>query len=100
MEKAQNEVKEALRNLELPDGVQEPKVSRYEFLCFPIMSLSITNSDQSLAELTKTAEEEIIPGLEGVEGVSTVQISGQQVDEVQLKFDETKLKQYGLTEDG
>lgn len=99
MEKAQNEVKEALSNLELPDGVEAPKVSRMSFSSFPVMSLSITNSEQSLAGLTKTAEEEIIPELEGVEGVSTVQISGQQVDEVQLKFDETKLKIYGLTEE-
>ncbi|MEH7505179.1 efflux RND transporter permease subunit [Neobacillus drentensis] len=99
MEKAQNEVNEALSNLELPDGVEEPKVSRMSFSAFPVMSLSITNRDQSLAELTKTAEEEIVPELEGIEGVSTVQISGQQVDEVQLKFNQTKLKQYGLSED-
>ncbi|QIZ07844.1 efflux RND transporter permease subunit [Priestia megaterium] len=99
MEKAQNEVKEALSKLELPDGVEAPKVSRMSFSSFPVMSLSITNSERSLAGLTKTAEEEIIPELEGVEGVSTVQISGQQVDEVQLKFDETKLKKYGLTEE-
>ncbi|MEH7375990.1 efflux RND transporter permease subunit [Neobacillus drentensis] len=99
MEKAQNEVKEALSNLELPDGVEEPKVSRMSFSAFPVMSLSITNSKQSLAELTKTAEEEIFPELEGIEGVSTVQISGQQVDEVQLKFNQTKLKEYGLSEE-
>ncbi|MEY2194996.1 efflux RND transporter permease subunit [Neobacillus sp. BF23-41] len=99
MEKAQNEVKEALSNLKLPDGVDEPKVSRMSFSAFPVMSLSITNSKQSLAELTKTAEEEIVPELEGIEGVSTVQISGQQVDEVQLKFNQTKLKEYGLSEE-
>ncbi|MEH7484705.1 efflux RND transporter permease subunit [Neobacillus drentensis] len=99
MEKAQNEVKEALSNLELPDGVEEPKVSRMSFSAFPVMSLSITNSKHSLAELTKTAEEEIVPELEGIEGVSTVQISGQQVDEVQLKFNQTKLKEYGLSEE-
>ncbi|MFL6558887.1 MAG: efflux RND transporter permease subunit, partial [Bacillus sp. (in: firmicutes)] len=99
MEKAQNEVKEALSNLELPDGVEEPEVSRLSFSAFPVMSLSITNKDQSLAELTKTAEEDIVPELEGIEGVSTVQISGQQVDEVQLKFNQTKLKEYGLSED-
>lgn len=99
MEKAQNEVKEALSNLELPDGVEEPKVSRMSFSAIPVMSLSITNTDQSLAELTKTAEEEIVPELEGIEGVSTVVISGQQVNEVQLKFNETKLKQFGLAEE-
>ncbi|WHY69132.1 efflux RND transporter permease subunit [Neobacillus sp. SuZ13] len=99
MEKAQNEVKEALSNLELPEGVEDPEVSRMSFSAFPVMSLSITNPKQSLAELTKSAEEDIVPELEGIEGVSAVQISGQQVDEVQLKFNQSKLKQYGLTED-
>lgn len=99
MEKAQNEVKEALSNLEFPDGVQEPEVSRLSFSAFPIMSLSITNPKQSLAELTEVAEDEIVPELEGVEGVSTVQISGQQIEEVHLTFNDNKLKQYGLNKD-
>jgi hydrophobic/amphiphilic exporter-1 (mainly G- bacteria), HAE1 family len=99
MDKAQSEVKEALSNLELPDGAQAPKVSRLSFSSFPVISLSITNKKQSLDELTKTAEKDIIPELEGIEGVASVQISGQQLKEVQLKFDENKLKQYGLSED-
>jgi hydrophobic/amphiphilic exporter-1 (mainly G- bacteria), HAE1 family len=99
MDKAQSEVKEALSNLELPEGVQTPKVSRLSFSAFPVISLSITNKKQSLDELTKTAEKDIIPELEGIEGVASVQISGQQLKEVDLKFDESKLKQYGLSED-
>jgi hydrophobic/amphiphilic exporter-1 (mainly G- bacteria), HAE1 family len=96
MEKAQSEVKEALSNLEFPDGAGEPEVSRLSLNAFPVMSLSISNKEQSLAELTKTVEEEILPEIEGIEGISSAQISGQQVEEVQLKFDDEKMKQYGL----
>lgn len=99
MEKAQAEVKEALSDLSLPDGVQEPDVSRLSINAFPIMSLSISNKEQSLAELTKTVEEIILPEIEGIEGVASTQISGQQVEEVQLKFDNDKMKQYGLDEE-
>ncbi|MDR6123263.1 HAE1 family hydrophobic/amphiphilic exporter-1 [Bacillus sp. SLBN-46] len=99
MEKAQNEVKEALNDFILPDGAQEPKVSRLSFSAFPIMSLSISHDKQTLAELTDTVEKKIVPELKGIDGVASVQISGQQIDEVQLKFDQDKLKQFGLQEE-
>lgn len=99
MDEAQAEVKETLDNLTFPEGVQDPEVSRLSINAFPIMSLSISNSKESLAELTKTTEEKIIPEIEGIEGVSSTQISGQQVNEVQLKFDHVKMKQLGLSED-
>ncbi|HWO96652.1 MAG TPA: efflux RND transporter permease subunit [Bacillus sp. (in: firmicutes)] len=99
MEKAQEEVKEAISDLTFPEGVQEPDVSRLSINAFPIMSLSISNKEQSLAELTKTVEETILPEIEGIEGVASTQISGQQVEEVQLKFNEEKMKQYGLDEE-
>jgi hydrophobic/amphiphilic exporter-1 (mainly G- bacteria), HAE1 family len=99
MDKAQNEVKEALNDLTLPDGVQAPKVSRLSFSSIPVMSLSISNKKQTLAELTDTVEKKIVPELKGIDGVGSVQISGQQIDEVQLRFDQDKLKQYGLQED-
>ena len=41
----------------------------------------------------------VIPALEGIEGVSEVQISGQQLKEVMIDFDEDKLIEYGLDEE-
>lgn len=99
MEKAQQEVKEALSDVQFPEGVEDPSISRLSMNAFPIMSLSISNSKQSLAELTKTVEEKIIPEIEGMDGVASVQISGQQLEEAQLKFDSEKMKQYGLNEE-
>ncbi|STO13482.1 Swarming motility protein SwrC [[Flavobacterium] thermophilum] len=98
MEKAQNEVKEALSHLKLPDGAQEPDVSRISFSAFPVISLSVTNPDESLAELTETVERHVVPELEGIDGVDSVEVAGQQMQEVNIRLDEQKLKQYGLTE--
>jgi hydrophobic/amphiphilic exporter-1 (mainly G- bacteria), HAE1 family len=99
MDKAESEVKEAVSSIGLPDKVQTPKVSRLNINDFPILSLSISNNKQSLEELTKTVEQDIVPELEGIEGVSQVQVSGQYQKEVDISFDKKKLAQHGLTED-
>ncbi|MFS0780223.1 efflux RND transporter permease subunit [Bacillus sp. 1P06AnD] len=99
MDDAKNEVKEALEGITLPDDVEKSKIDKVNINAFPILSLSITNDKESLAELTKDVEDDIAPGLEGVEGVSSVQISGQQIDQVELKFKEDKMKKLGLSEE-
>ncbi|RXZ01989.1 efflux RND transporter permease subunit [Fictibacillus sp. S7] len=99
MEKAKEEVQEALANINLPDSVDDPNVSRQSFNDLPILSLSVSDKDKSLKELTKVVEDDVVPTLEGVEGVSSVQVAGQNVEEVQLDFKDDELKKNGLTED-
>ncbi|MGE6753351.1 efflux RND transporter permease subunit [Rossellomorea sp. NPDC071047] len=99
MDEAKTEVEDALSDLSFPEGVNEPEVSRLSFNAFPIIALSVANDDQSLAQLTSTVEETIVPQLEGVDGVASVQVSGQQVQEAQVVFDQEKLAEYGLTEE-
>ena len=98
MDKAQEEAKEAISGVVFPEGVQAPDVSRLSLNAFPVMSLSIANNEQTLPELTKITEETIVPELEGVEGVASIQISGQQVEEVILAFNKEKMAQNGLSE--
>jgi len=99
MEKAETEIKEALANVKLPEGVKDPKVSRVNFNAFPVISLNVASKDESLAALTEKVEKNIVPGLKGLDGVASVQIAGQQVDEVQLVFKKDKMKELGLSED-
>ncbi|MBS4177749.1 efflux RND transporter permease subunit [Lederbergia citrea] len=99
MDEATNEVKDALSNLSLPEGAHEPQVSRLSLSAMPVMALSVSGKKQSLDELTKTVEADMLPVLEGVEGVSDVQISGQQLKKVTIDFDEKKLNKYGLKQE-
>ncbi|MDN4525718.1 efflux RND transporter permease subunit [Fictibacillus sp. NE201] len=99
MEKAKEEVQEVLANINLPDSAEDPSVSRQSFNDLPILSLSVSDKNKSLKELTNTVEDDVVPTLEGVEGVSSVQVAGQNVEEVQLDFKADELKKNGLTED-
>ncbi|ASN03566.1 efflux RND transporter permease subunit [Virgibacillus necropolis] len=98
MDKATSEVESALSDLNLPEGAKEPQVSRLSLNAFPVIALSISNEDQSLEQLTTTVEGKVVPELEGIEGVSDAQITGQQVQKVTINFNENELTKYGLNQ--
>ncbi len=97
MDKATTEVKSALSDLGLPEGAEEPEVSRISLNAFPVIALSVSDGDKSLSKLTDTVEQDIVPELEGLQGVSDVQVSGQQIQKVSIDFNEEKMAQFGLT---
>lgn len=80
-------VREALNEVSLPDNVQKPSISRFSLSSMPVVSLSLSNNaSEDLEELTRIAENDIRPALEDVEGVASIQISGQYVKEVSLSL--------------
>lgn len=99
MDKAKTEAAEALENVSLPDDAKDPEISRYSMNSFPILTLSVSSDKDNLQELTKKVEDGLVPKLEGTEGVASVQVSGQQVEEVEFSFKEDKMKEYNLDED-
>ncbi|WP_433944389.1 efflux RND transporter permease subunit [Paenibacillus sp. SN-8-1] len=93
-------VREALNSVTLPDGAQKPQITRFSLNSLPVISLSMSaKNGNDLENLTRTAENDVKPALEKLEGVASVQVAGQYVKEVQLKFNQDKLKELGLTED-
>jgi HAE1 family hydrophobic/amphiphilic exporter-1 len=99
MVEAEEEVKKEIADMEFPEGVQTPNISRINVNAFPILTISMTDAERSLEDLTKLAEEQIITQLEGLEGVSSVQISGQNYQEVALTYDTDQLMKFGLNPD-
>ena len=99
MDDAEDEVRETLQTLQLPDEVQDPDVSRLSFNAFPVMSLSVSEEDSSLTELTQRVEDDVLPAIEGVEGVSSVSIAGQEIEKVSFSFKDDKMEEYGLDEE-
>jgi Cation/multidrug efflux pump len=99
MDKAESDVKSLLADLSLPEGAQDPSVSRISLNAFPVISLSFANDKQSLEQLTDLVNGSILPELQGIAGVADVQISGQNVMQGEIAFDQAKLAELGLTED-
>ncbi|WEG12221.1 efflux RND transporter permease subunit [Pullulanibacillus sp. KACC 23026] len=98
LDKAESNLKDAISSINFPDNVQDPTVSRMSIDAFPIITLSVTQSGKSLAGLTDTINNKLVPSLKGIKGVSAVDVSGQEVNEVDLSFKQDQLKKYGLTE--
>ncbi|MGB6409475.1 MAG: efflux RND transporter permease subunit [Planococcus donghaensis] len=99
MDQAARELEDALSKVTLPEAANDPQVSRLSLDAFPVLALSISNSESSLEELTDTVENNVLPALEGVPGLSEAQVSGQRIQKVTMTFDQQALTQYGLTED-
>ncbi|AWB46298.1 Swarming motility protein SwrC [Paenibacillus sp. CAA11] len=100
LDNASAALREALNDVKLPDDAQKPTITRFSLSSMPVVSLSLSSSKaKDLEELTRIAENDIQPVLEDLDGVASVQVAGQYVREVQLKFDQAKLAKYGLTED-
>ncbi|TDL98469.1 efflux RND transporter permease subunit [Macrococcus brunensis] len=99
MDKAEKKVQEAIDSLDLPEEVQDTTIDQISMYTFPIISYSFSNDENDIKGLTKKIKDDLIPQIEGVEGVSSVSFSGQQVEQVELQFDEDKMKKKGLTEE-
>ncbi|WP_188454206.1 efflux RND transporter permease subunit [Virgibacillus oceani] len=99
MDEAVDEVENALSDVTFPEGVEKPKISRLSLNAFPVLALSVSDADHSLEHLTTVVEDNVLPELEGIEGLADVQMTGQQVQEVNINFDEDKLTKYGLTQE-
>lgn len=97
MDEAVRELEDALSQVSIPDAANEPSVSRLSIDAFPILALSISSSGSSLEELTASVEDNVLPLLEGVEGLSDAQVSGQRMQKVSMTFDEAALAEIGLT---
>ena len=99
MDKAENDVEDALANASLPEMAEEPDIMRISINAMPVMAASISDESKSDAELTDLVENDVLPALEGIDGLNEAQISGHQTEEVSVVFDEDALEEYNITED-
>ncbi|RYL91495.1 efflux RND transporter permease subunit [Sporolactobacillus sp. Y61] len=99
MDQAVNDVKEAVDQLTFPDQVKRPTIMRISMDAMPVYSASISGDGESLEKLSSQVKNDLLPAVEGVDGVSSVTLSGQQSEQVQIAFKESQLKKYGLSQD-
>lgn len=99
MDQAVNDVKDAVDRLTLPDQAQKPTIMRISMDDMPVYGLSVSGDGQSLEKLSSQVTKDLLPAVEGVDGVSSVTLSGQQTENVQIAFKDRQLQKYGLTQD-
>ncbi|WP_282060777.1 efflux RND transporter permease subunit [Bacillus pumilus] len=99
MDEAKKEIEDAISNINFPENAEKPKIARFSINAIPILALSVSGDKESLEDLTQKVQNDLVPSLEGLDGVSSVEASGQQIKEVEFSFKQKKLKEYGLDEE-
>lgn len=99
MDEKKRQLQSALDNVTLPDDVEEPTIMAINMNMMPVVALSVSSSKEDIAELTSTVEDILLPKIEKIDGVASAVITGQHIKEVEITYNEEKMKALGLTED-
>lgn len=83
-------------SMALPEDASDPTIFQFDASSFPIM-LAGVSGDMSIEDLTKIVDDTIIPRIERIEGVASVDSSGGREKEVQIEADNSLLQAYGLS---
>ncbi len=106
MDLAGVDVREKLDILQLPLEAKRPLLLRFDPSSEPIVRLGMLRTEEaaasidpevSLRELRIIAEENIKTDLEAEEGTAAVKVSGGLEDEIQIRVDQQKLAQLGIS---
>jgi len=103
------DVREKLDILVLPLEASRPLLLRFDPASEPIMRLGLMYKDDSIADqasvearlkaLRRLAEDRIKTDLEAEEGTAAVKVSGGLEDEIEIRVDQQKLSQLGISID-
>ena len=96
IEDVQLDILQRLDITPLPSDAEKPNFLKFDPAQFPIIQLSLRaeNDDVDVRIIAEALEKE----LRRTDGVASVNVSGQLVEEVQVTLDEKKLVEQGLTQ--
>lgn len=80
----------------LPDGIDDPVVNRFNTDEIPVLRLSASGK-LAPTELYLLIDDKVKPILSNVSGVGTVRLIGGSQREIRVAFDNDKLKAYGIS---
>jgi hydrophobe/amphiphile efflux-1 (HAE1) family protein len=96
---ASDDVRNAIASVryKLPVEMREPILRRIDPSAQPIMSLALSSSSQSHAEISRLAEDVLADRFRGIDGVSTVQVNGSLKRELSVLLHAEKLREYNVS---
>ncbi len=80
----------------LPKDALKPTVTKFDNSAQPILNLAVSSPTLSSKQLRDLIEDKIVDKFSQVNGVATVDVSGGDVREIQVRLKKDKLLQYGV----
>ncbi|MEH7086451.1 efflux RND transporter permease subunit [Neobacillus drentensis] len=99
MDEAEKDVTTAVASIQLPAGAEKPQILKDGPSAMPVFTFALSSNTTNQSDLTEYINERIKPALTGIDGVGTIDISGETEKEVAVRLDPEKMKQHGITYD-
>ena len=96
MEEAENIINSKVSGLRFPDGVNEPIVGRINPDSFPVIRISITG-EREIVELQQILEKSILPKISGLDGISSLDITGDVQQRILITVEPERLLERGIS---
>jgi hydrophobic/amphiphilic exporter-1 (mainly G- bacteria), HAE1 family len=81
---------------ELPEGMKEPVIQKFDFNAMPIISLAVRSKVLGARDLTTLADRTIKRRLESIAGVAKAKLIGASTREVDVNLDPARLQALGM----
>ena len=96
---AADEIRNAIGSVrhKLPLEMREPVLFRVDPSQEPVMQLALSSDKQSLAEISRLAEDQLADRFRAVSGVSTVDVNGALRRELSVLLHAQKLREYNMS---
>ena len=80
-----------------PPTLLPPVITKIDPDADPVMSIAVSSKSMSLRTLTELADKQIVRGIQTVNGVGEVSLTGGRAREIHIVVDIEKLNSYGLS---
>ncbi|WP_306015229.1 efflux RND transporter permease subunit [Oceanicaulis sp. MMSF_3324] len=99
LDNAASDLREAVSQVSrrLPDRVEQVSVVKADDDAEAIVSLAVVSDVYDQQELTRLIENDIVPELTAIDGVATVNLSGDRGQQLRVVIDPIRLSRFGLT---
>ena len=99
MIEASDEIRNAIGTIryKLPTEIREPVLERVEPSADPMMTIALSSTTQSLADISRLAEDRLAEKFRAIDGVATVSINGALHRELSVLLQAQKLREYNVS---
>ncbi|MDQ0256806.1 HAE1 family hydrophobic/amphiphilic exporter-1 [Evansella vedderi] len=88
----ENDIISRMNQAPLPSEANSPQFLKFDPSQFPIIQLTLSSDEENFNELVADLENELLK----INGIASIDITGQAVDEIVVKLDQYALEDYGL----
>lgn len=87
----------SLNMVQLPDAVGQPTIIKFDPTMMPIVQFSVSSGEE-IEALQEMVNDQIVPPLQNIDGVASVNVTGGFEEEINVTLNEEKLEENNLTQ--